>query len=129
MQVGSEALCCRHRLQIAAFVSNNHFKRQRKALVGVDDGVSGGGCRNRDICHSPQSLTPILTWSSLIVVLSMPTFRLRTELQLRLSLFVHLAQRNGREVDLIKCVPAELPCLCLFPGTRACPSADFIGPR
>lgn len=57
---GSKALCCRHRLQISAFVTNNYFKLQRNALVAVDDEVPGGGCRDRDICHSSQSLTPVI---------------------------------------------------------------------
>lgn len=57
--MGSEALCCRHRLQTSAFVSSNYFKLQRNALVTVDDGVLGGECRDRDICHPPQSLTPV----------------------------------------------------------------------
>lgn len=46
--MGSEALCCRHRLQVSAFVSNNCFKLQINSLAAVDDEVLGGGCRDRD---------------------------------------------------------------------------------
>lgn len=49
----------RHRLQISACVSNNSLKLQRNALAAADDGVLGGECRDRDISHSPQSLTPV----------------------------------------------------------------------
>lgn len=88
----SEALCCRHRLQISDFVSSNFFKLQRNALVAVDDGGLGGGCRDRDICHSPQSLTPVNREISDCCT-AKATFRLRTELQqFWLSLFVLLAQ-------------------------------------
>lgn len=57
--MGSEALCFRHRLKISAFVSSNYLKLQRNAVVAVGDGVLGGGHRDRDMCHSPESLTPV----------------------------------------------------------------------
>ncbi|TRZ15753.1 hypothetical protein HGM15179_011335 [Zosterops borbonicus] len=40
-------------------LDSNYFKLQRNALVAVDGEVLGGECRDRDICHPPQSLTPV----------------------------------------------------------------------